>query len=74
MLEYHLRCALHKLARRPWLTAALVLIIGMGVAACMTTLSVLRAATRDPAPGLSQRLYAPSILSDGEAAATFAAT
>ncbi|WP_431633831.1 ABC transporter permease [Dyella sp. KULCS107] len=73
MFEYHLRCALHKSLRRPWLASTLILIIGLGAAACMTTLSVLRAATRDPMPGLSQLMYAPSIMSRGQAAATLAA-
>lgn len=73
MFEYHLRCALHKCLRRPWLASTLILIIGLGAAACMTTLSVLRAATRDPMPGLSQLMYAPSIMSRGQAAAPLAA-
>lgn len=73
MLDYYLRCALQKTRRHPWLASSLVLIIGLGVAACMTTLSVLRAATRDPMPWVSRMLYAPSIASTGEAAATFAA-
>lgn len=73
MFEYHLRCALYKSLRRPWLASALILIIGLGVAASMTTLSVLRAATRDPMPGVSQLMYAPSITSSGQAAATLAA-
>lgn len=73
MFDYYLRSALRKSGAHPWLTMATVLIIGLGVAACMTTLSVLRAATRDPIPSLSASLYAPAISASGQTQATFAA-
>ncbi|WP_426701725.1 ABC transporter permease [Rhodanobacter sp. Col0626] len=73
MFDYYLRSAFRKSLAHPWLTVATVLIVGLGVAACMTTLSVLRAATRDPIPSLSASLYAPAISTSGQTQATLAA-
>lgn len=61
MFGYYLDLALRSLRRSPGLTALMVLAIGFGVAACMTTWSVFRAASGDPIPGKSSRLFVPQL-------------
>ena len=58
---YHLDLAWRSLRRSPGLTALMVLAIGFGVGACMTTWSVFRAASGDPIPWKSSRLFVPQI-------------
>ncbi|HEY4292918.1 ABC transporter permease [Luteibacter sp.] len=61
MLRYYLELAVRSLKRSPGLTALMVLAIGFGVAASMTTYSVFRAVSGDPIPWKSSRLFVPQI-------------
>jgi len=61
MFTYYLELALRSLKRSPGLTALMVLAIGFGVAASMTTYSVFRAVSGDPIPWKSSRLFVPQI-------------
>jgi len=57
MFAYYLQLGLRSLRRNPMLTALMVMAIGFGVAASMTTYSVFRATSRDPIPQKSDVLY-----------------
>jgi putative ABC transport system permease protein len=61
MFSYYLELALRSLKRSPGLTALMVLAIGFGVAASMTTWSVFRAVSGDPIPWKSAQLFVPQI-------------
>jgi putative ABC transport system permease protein len=61
MFSYYLELALRSLRRSPGLTALMVLAIGFGVAASMTTWSVFRAVSGDPIPWKSSQLFVPQI-------------
>lgn len=61
MPGYYLQMAWRSLRRSPGLTALMVLAIGFGVAACMTTWAVFRAASGDPIPWKSSRLFVPQM-------------
>ncbi|HKS93565.1 MAG TPA: ABC transporter permease [Gammaproteobacteria bacterium] len=61
MFGYYLNLALRSLKRNPALTALMVLTIGFGVAASMTTWSVFRAVSGDPIPWKSSKLFVPQI-------------
>src|SRR5471030_3315033 len=61
MFGYYLELALRSLRRSPGLTALMVLTIGFGVAASMTTYSVFRAVSGDPMPWKSSKLFVPQI-------------
>ena len=61
MFSYYLELALRSLKRSPGLTALMVLAIGFGVAASMTTWSVFRAVSGDPIPWKSSQLFVPQI-------------
>ena len=61
MFTYYLELALRSLRRSPGLTALMVLAIGFGVAASMTTWSVFRAVSGDPIPWKSGQLFVPQI-------------
>jgi len=61
MFGYYLELALRSLKRSPGLTVLMVFAIGFGVAASMTTYSVLRAVSGDPIPWKSSRLFVPQI-------------
>jgi len=61
MFRYYLDLALRSLKRSPGLTALMILTIGFGVAASMTTWSVFRAVSGDPIPWKSAKLYVPLI-------------
>ena len=79
MFGYYLELALRSLKRSPGLTALMVLSIGFGVAASMTTWSVFRAVSGDPIPWKSSKLFVPQLDiwgpsgrgSDGEPPAAF---
>jgi putative ABC transport system permease protein len=58
MLGYYLRLALTSFARTPGLTALMALAIGLGIAACVVTLTVHRAMSANPIPWKSDRLFA----------------
>ncbi|MDQ7997076.1 MAG: ABC transporter permease [Luteibacter sp.] len=57
MFSYYLHLGMRSLRRNPVLTALMVMAIGFGVAASMTTYSVFRATSRDPIPQKSAVLY-----------------
>ena len=61
MLSYYLNLALRSLRRSPGLTLLMVLTIGFGVAASMTSYSVFRAVSGDPIPWKSSRLFVPLV-------------
>lgn len=61
MFGYYLTLALRSLKRNPLLTALMVGLIGLGVAATMTTWAALRAVSGDPVPGKSAHLFVPQI-------------
>jgi putative ABC transport system permease protein len=56
MFAYYLKLGLRSLRRNPVLTALMVLTLGVGVAASMSTYTVLRAMSGDPIPHKSDRL------------------
>ncbi|HET9834896.1 MAG TPA: ABC transporter permease, partial [Rhodanobacteraceae bacterium] len=61
MFRYYLDLALRSLKRSKGLTVLMILTIGFGVAASMTTWSVFRAVSGDPIPWKSAKLYVPQI-------------
>jgi len=61
MLTYYIELAVRSLKRSPGLTLLMVLTIGFGVAASMTTYSVFRAVSGDPIPWKSSQLFVPQI-------------
>lgn len=61
MFRYYLELAVRSLRRSPGLTALMVLSIGFGVAASMTTYAVFRGVSGDPIPWKSSRLFVPQI-------------
>ncbi|MGH8145395.1 MAG: ABC transporter permease [Rhodanobacteraceae bacterium] len=61
MFAYYLDLALRSLKRNPALTALMILTIGFGVAASMTTWSVFRAVSGDPIPWKSSQLFVPQV-------------
>ncbi|MEO8810511.1 MAG: ABC transporter permease [Rhodanobacter sp.] len=61
MFGYYLELAIRSLKRSPGLTALMVLAIGFGVAASMTSWSVFRAVSGDPIPWKSSKLFVPQI-------------
>lgn len=67
MFAYYISLALRSLKRNPVLTTLMVLAIGFGVAASMTTYAVFRAVSGDPIPGKSAQLFKPQIDNWGHA-------
>ncbi|HEU0276882.1 MAG TPA: ABC transporter permease [Rhodanobacteraceae bacterium] len=61
MFAYYLDLALRSLKRNRGLTALMIITIGFGVAASMTTWSVFRAVSGDPIPRKSAKLFVPQI-------------
>jgi putative ABC transport system permease protein len=61
MYAYYFQLGLRSLRRNPMLTALMVMAIGFGVAASMTTYSVFRATARNPIPQKSSQLFIPQI-------------
>ncbi len=57
MLHYNFELAWHGLRRFPRSTVLVVLTVALGLAACMTTLTLLHVLTADPLPGRSQHIY-----------------
>jgi putative ABC transport system permease protein len=70
MLSYYLQLALHSLKRSPGLTALMVIIMAVGVAASMTTYAVFRAVSGDPLPDKSAQLFVPQIDNAGPQSGT----
>lgn len=65
MLSYYIDLAWRGLKRSRGLTVLMVLAIGFGVAASMTTFAVFRAVSGDPIPWKSSRLFVPQIDASG---------
>jgi len=61
MFVYYLTLGLRSLRRNPALTVLMVMSIGLGVAASMTTWSVFRAVSGNPIPDKAAQLYTPQI-------------
>jgi putative ABC transport system permease protein len=61
MFGYYINLALSSFKRNKVLTAVMVALIGVGVAATMTTFAALRAVSGDPVPGKSARLFVPQL-------------
>jgi putative ABC transport system permease protein len=57
----HLRTALRALRASPVLTVLMVLALGLGIGACMTTLTVFQVLAADPIPNKSRMLYEAQI-------------
>ncbi len=57
MIGYYLDLARRSLRRNPGLTILMIVAIGFGVGASMTTLTVLHVLSADPIPGKSQTLH-----------------
>lgn len=65
MFVYYLDLALRSFRRNKVLTALMVALIGIGVAATMTTFAALRAVSGDPVPDKSAWLFVPQIDNQG---------
>lgn len=61
MFAYYFQLGLRSLQRNPVLTALMVMAIGFGVAASMTTYSVFLATSSNPIPHKSSQLYAVQV-------------
>jgi putative ABC transport system permease protein len=61
MLGYYTRLAFRSFARSPGLTTLMVVAIGLGIAACVITLTIYHAMAGNPIPQKSNRLYAVTI-------------
>jgi putative ABC transport system permease protein len=57
MFSYYFNLGLRSLRRNPVLTTLMVMTLAVGVAASMSTLTVLRAMSGDPIPHKSERLF-----------------
>ncbi|MCC2963143.1 ABC transporter permease [Massilia sp. IC2-278] len=61
MFAYYFKLGLRNLRRNPALTALMVLILAVGVAASVSTLAILHVMSGDPIPGKSERLFVPFV-------------
>lgn len=61
MFGYYLSLAWRSLCRRGGLTVLMIVAIGFGIAASMTTYAVFRAVSADPIPWKSRKLFVPLI-------------
>jgi putative ABC transport system permease protein len=61
MFGYYFRLGLRSLRRNPALTALMVLTLAVGVAASMSTLTILHMMSGDPIPHKSDRLFVPVV-------------
>ena len=59
MFRYYFKLGLRSLRRNPALTALMVLTLAIGVAASMSTLTILHVMSGDPIPHKSDRLFVP---------------
>jgi putative ABC transport system permease protein len=57
MFGYYFRLALHSLKRNKILTTLMIFAVGIGIAACMTSLTVLYLMGGDPIPHKSDKLF-----------------
>ncbi|WP_342120784.1 ABC transporter permease [Pseudoduganella sp. OTU4001] len=61
MLQYYFMLGVRSLRRNPVLTALMVLILAIGVAASVSTLTILHVMSGDPMPHKSERLIVPVV-------------
>ena len=61
MFAYYLELALRSLKRNKVLTTLMVLALGLGIGACITTLTVLKLLSGDPLPQKSAQLFYPQV-------------
>jgi putative ABC transport system permease protein len=61
MLQYYFKLGLHSLRRNPALTALMVLTLAIGVAASISTLTILHMMSGNPIPAKSEQLFVPLI-------------
>lgn len=61
MLSYCLSLALRSLRRNPALTALMIIAIGVGIGASMTTLTALHILSGDSLPGRSAQIFFPQV-------------
>lgn len=61
MFGYYFHLAVRSLGRNRVLTALMVLALGLGIGACITTLTVLKLLSGDPIPQKSARLFHPEV-------------
>jgi putative ABC transport system permease protein len=61
MFGYYFRLGVRSLRRNPFLTALMVLTLAVGVAASVSTLTILHMMSSDPIPQKSSRLFVPLI-------------
>ncbi|MGC1547493.1 MAG: ABC transporter permease [Rhodanobacter sp.] len=61
MFAYYLDLAIHSLKRNKVLTSLMVLALGLGIGASITTLTLLKLLSGDPLPQRSARLFTPVI-------------
>jgi putative ABC transport system permease protein len=59
MFQYYFKLGLRSLRRNPALTALMVLTLAIGVAASVSTLTILHVMSGDPIPHKSDRLFVP---------------
>ncbi|HEY2622539.1 MAG TPA: ABC transporter permease [Dyella sp.] len=61
MFKYYAAIAMRSLRLTKGLTALMILVIGLGIGASMTMITVFHAMSGDPLPGRSAKLYVPVI-------------
>ncbi|QOY94879.1 ABC transporter permease [Massilia sp. UMI-21] len=61
MFSYYLKLGVRSLRRNPALTALMVLTLAIGVAASVSTLTILHMMSADPIPEKSERLFVPLV-------------
>jgi putative ABC transport system permease protein len=61
MIQMYLRLAARSLTQRPGLTALMVATVALGIAACVTVITIFRAMSADPIWWKSDRLYAVTL-------------
>jgi putative ABC transport system permease protein len=61
MLSYYFKLGVRSLRRNPALTALMVLTLAIGVAASVSTLTILHVMSSNPIPQKSERLFVPRI-------------
>ena len=61
MFSYYFKLGLRSLRRNPFLTALMVLTLAIGVAASVSTLTILHMMSGDPIPEKSERLFVPHV-------------
>lgn len=61
MIQMYLRLAAKSLSQRPGLTALMVATVALGIAACVTVITIFRAMSADPIWWKSDRLYAVTL-------------